>query len=72
VGELLDSFVFVLIATLAGVFPWDSFISLVFTNYLLKCAVEVILTPFTYFVCAKLKKAEGIDVYDNGVRYTPF
>ena len=71
-GELLDSVVFVSIASLTGVFNWDSFVSLVFTNYALKCALEVVLTPFTYWVCALLKKAEDIDVYDEGVRYTPF
>ncbi|MDR2181055.1 MAG: queuosine precursor transporter [Treponema sp.] len=71
-GELLDSLVFVFIATLAGVFVWADFKSLVFTNYVLKCLVEALLTPFTCLAIGALKKAEGIDVYDNGVRYRPF
>ncbi|MDR3304165.1 MAG: queuosine precursor transporter [Treponema sp.] len=72
VGELLDSFVFVLVATLVGVFSWDIFVSLVFTNYLLKCLVEVIMTPLTYLAVFRLKKAEGVDAYDVGVRFNPF
>jgi uncharacterized integral membrane protein (TIGR00697 family) len=72
VGELLDSLVFVLIATLAGVFGWSLFLSLVLTNYLLKCGIEVLMTPVTYGAVHLLKKAEGVDVYDRGVRYNPF
>jgi uncharacterized integral membrane protein (TIGR00697 family) len=72
VGELLDSLVFVLVASLAGVFSWDLFISLVFTNYLLKCAVEALMTPLTYVAVSRLKKAEGADVFDAGVRFNPF
>jgi uncharacterized integral membrane protein (TIGR00697 family) len=72
VGELLDSVIFVLIAGAAGVFPRESFLALIITNYCLKCALEVILTPFTYALSSALKKAEGVDVYDEGVAYTPF
>jgi uncharacterized integral membrane protein (TIGR00697 family) len=71
-GEFLDSLVFVLIASLAGVFGWGLFLSLVLTNYFLKCGVEVLMTPVTYGAVYDLKKAEGIDVYDRGVRYNPF
>jgi uncharacterized integral membrane protein (TIGR00697 family) len=71
-GELLDSLVFVLIASLAGVFGWGLFLSLVLTNYLLKCGIEVLMTPVTYGAVYALKKAEGIDVYDRGIRYNPF
>jgi uncharacterized integral membrane protein (TIGR00697 family) len=72
VGELLDSVVFVLIATVTGVFGWELFVSLVITNYVLKCSIEILMTPFTYLAVYKLKKLEGADVYDIGVRYTPF
>ncbi len=64
VGELLDSLIFIFIASLAGVFPWEIFWSLVITNYILKCAIEAIVTPFTYWLSAFLKRKEGIDVYD--------
>jgi uncharacterized integral membrane protein (TIGR00697 family) len=72
VGELLDSLIFVLIASIAGVFGWGLFVSLVFTNYLFKCSVEALMTPLTYLAVGKLKKAEGIDPYDRGIKLSPF
>jgi uncharacterized integral membrane protein (TIGR00697 family) len=72
VGEFLDSLVFVLIASLTGVFGWALFVTLVFTNYLFKCSVEVLLTPLTYLAVRRLKKLEGIDTYDTGVALNPF
>jgi uncharacterized integral membrane protein (TIGR00697 family) len=72
VGELLDSLVFISVASLAGVFGWELFLTLVFTNYLFKCLVEALMTPLTYLAAAKLKKAEGVDAYDAGVKFNPF
>jgi uncharacterized integral membrane protein (TIGR00697 family) len=72
VGELVDSIVFVGIASFTGVFGWELFGTLVFTNYLFKCTIEVLMTPLTYFVASKLKKAEGVDTYDVGVTLNPF
>jgi uncharacterized PurR-regulated membrane protein YhhQ (DUF165 family) len=72
VGEFLDSLVFVLVATLAGGFGRELFFTLVLTNYLLKCGIEVLMTPLTYGAVHVLKKAEGIDVYDRGVKLNPF
>ncbi|MDR1318043.1 MAG: queuosine precursor transporter [Treponema sp.] len=72
VGELLDSLVFVFIASLTGVFAWELFLSLTLTNYFLKCAVEALMTPATYAAVHFLKKGEGLDVYDRGLRYSPF
>jgi uncharacterized integral membrane protein (TIGR00697 family) len=71
-GEFLDSLVFVLVATLAGVFGWGLFASLVLTNYVLKCGIEIVMTPVTYGAIHLLKRAEGIDTYDRGVKYNPF
>jgi uncharacterized integral membrane protein (TIGR00697 family) len=72
VGEFLDSVIFVSIACLTGVFGWELFFTLIITNYILKCLIEALMTPVTYIAVWKLKKAEGIDVYDNGVKYNPF
>jgi uncharacterized integral membrane protein (TIGR00697 family) len=71
-GELLDSVIFVFIACLAGVFGWELFLTLVVTNYVLKCLIEILMTPVTCLVVRKLKKAECADVYDTGVAYNPF
>jgi uncharacterized PurR-regulated membrane protein YhhQ (DUF165 family) len=38
-------------------------------QYLFKVLYETICTPFTYLVVKKLKKAEGEDVFDEGVKY---
>jgi uncharacterized integral membrane protein (TIGR00697 family) len=72
VGELVDSAVFVVIACLFGVFPWALFTTLLLTNYLFKCAVEALMTPVTYLVVNRLKRAEGVDVYDIGTDFNPF
>ena len=72
VGELVDTAVFVLVASITGVFGWELFITLVLTNYLFKCAIEALMTPVTYAIVKKLKKAEGVDVYDVGVSMNPF
>jgi uncharacterized integral membrane protein (TIGR00697 family) len=58
-GQFLDTMIFVLIASAAGVFGWEIFWSLVITNYILKCAIEIIVTPFTYWVTGFLKRKEG-------------
>jgi len=65
IGQFLDTMIFVLIASLTGVFEWAIFWSLVLTNYVLKCGIEALVTPFTYWVSGFLKRKEGIDVYDN-------
>lgn len=70
VGELLDSLIFITVASLAGVFGWELFWSLVLTNYLLKCLIEALMTPVTYAVANRLKKGEGVDVYDTDVKYS--
>jgi uncharacterized integral membrane protein (TIGR00697 family) len=72
IGELLDSLIFVVVASAAGIFGWELFLTLVFTNYLFKCLVEVILTPLTYLAVRRLKKAEGVDVYDREITFNPF
>jgi uncharacterized PurR-regulated membrane protein YhhQ (DUF165 family) len=56
----------------AGVFGWELFLTLVFTNYLFKCLVEVILTPLTYLAVGQLKRAEGVDAYDRDITFNPF
>jgi len=72
VGEFLDTFVFVFVATLTGVFMWELFAALVITNYLFKLSIEVLAVPFTSIAVRKLKKAEGIDTFDEDVRFNPF
>lgn len=63
-GHFLDTAVFILIATLTGVFPWEIFLPLLLTNYIIKCSIDITATPFIYKVSGYLKNKEGVDVYD--------
>lgn len=72
VGEGVDSLIFVLVATLAGVFPWELFGTLVVTNYIFKVFIEVVMTPVTYRIVNALKRAENEDYYDTHTRFNPF
>jgi hypothetical protein len=44
---------------------------MIYTGILLKTAYEVLATPLTYFVIGKLKRAEGVDVYDRDTDFSP-
>ncbi len=68
VGEGLDSVIFIMISFWGTM---DNFVVLqmILFQYLFKVSYEVIFTPLTYLVVKAIKKAEGIDVYDEGVRY---
>ncbi len=72
VGELVDTVVFVTIASLFKVFPWSLFVTLTLTNYLFKCCVEAIMTPATYAAVTALKKREHEDYYDRETNFNPF
>jgi queuosine precursor transporter len=72
VGEAIDSVIFVTIACLAKVFPWEIYLTLVLTNYIFKTFIEVVMTPVTYWVVRKLKHAENEDYYDRNTRFNIF
>lgn len=74
VGQGLDTLLFVSIATLMQVpgFVPDIWLSLVATNYLFKCGVEIIMTPITYRVVNSLKRTEGVDFFDRDTDFNPF
>ena len=72
VGELVDTLVFIIIASLFHVFPWTLFLTLVLTNYFFKVGVEALMTPVTYVAVSKLKKTESEDYYDLETNFNPF
>jgi hypothetical protein len=72
VGEAVDTFTFILVATLVGVFPWSLFWSLTVTNYIFKVGFETLVTPFTYLIVNGLKRAEGIDIFEDPHNLNPF
>jgi len=72
-GEGVDSLIFYPLAFLGATgFTPRLVITVMLTQWLLKVAWEVILTPVTYVAVATLKRAEGVDVFDRGTDFTPF
>jgi uncharacterized integral membrane protein (TIGR00697 family) len=72
IGELVDTLMFVVVATVFGVFPWSLFLTLTVTNYLFKCGVEALMTPVTYIAVNTLKRVENEDYFDRGTDFNPF
>jgi queuosine precursor transporter len=70
-GQGADSVVFFTIAFL-GTMPFTDLANALVSGWLMKTVYEVIATPITYWVVARMKRAEGIDHFDYGVDYTPF
>jgi hypothetical protein len=71
VGELVDSFIFIMIA-FYGIFPNPLLATLIISNYLFKTGIEVLFTPVTYKVINFLKKKENEDYYDIDTNFNPF
>lgn len=70
-GQAVDSAIFYPVAFL-GVWTGQSILVVMLTNWALKVAWEVILTPATYAVVGWLKSREGVDVFDENVDFSPF
>jgi len=70
-GEGVDTILFVSIA-FVGVLPASVIVSTIVSGYIIKVAYEVLATPITYWVVGRLKRAEGIDVYDWHTNFNPF
>jgi uncharacterized integral membrane protein (TIGR00697 family) len=71
-GQLVDTVMFVIVASALGVFPWNLFLTLTVSNYLFKCAVEALMTPLTYLAVGRLKRVENEDYYDRETNFNPF
>ena len=70
-GQAVDSALFYPIAFL-GVWTYDSVLHVMLVNWLFKVVWEIILTPFTYWIVAFLKRHEGVDVFDTDTDFSPF
>ena len=71
VGELVDSFLFIMIA-FWGILPNSLLLTLIISNYIFKTGVEILFTPITYKVVSFLKKKENEDYYDKDTDFNPF
>jgi queuosine precursor transporter len=70
-GEAIDSGLFYTLA-FGGVWDRQLLLRVMVTQYVLKTAWEVVITPVTYRVVAFLKHAEREDYYDTDTNFTPF
>ena len=70
VGQFVDTIIVVFIIF----FGQDlmTILNLIVTSYFFKVIYEAAATPLTYMVVNTLKRAEGVDVYDEGVDFNPF
>lgn len=71
VGQLIDTVVVITIVFI-GIHSFSTMLNLMFTGYFVKVIYEAAATPVTYWVVNSLKRAEGVDVYDEGVDFNPF
>ena len=71
VGQGVDSLLFYPLA-FYGNWTNAQVATVMVTNWLLKVTWEAVLTPVTYVVVDRLKRAEGLDVFDEGTNFTPF
>jgi len=69
-GEGVDTILFFTLAFYA-IIPNNLLVSVIFSAFFLKVAIEVVMTPITYKVIAKLKKVEGEDYYDYNTNFNP-
>jgi queuosine precursor transporter len=70
VGQGLDSLVFIVLA-FAGTIPASAMLVAVVTQWLVKSLYETLATPLTYVVVNRLKRVEGLDVYDRDTSFNP-
>jgi queuosine precursor transporter len=71
VGEAVDSSLFYVIA-FYGIWQFEDLLKVAFTQFLLKTAWEVLMTPVTYKVVGFLKRKENEDYFDRGTDFNPF
>jgi queuosine precursor transporter len=71
VGQLIDTVIVMLIA-FWGRIDGTMIRDLILTGYLVKVGYEAAATPVTYLIINFLKKAEGIDVFDDSTDFNPF
>ncbi len=69
-GEGVDTILFFTLSFYA-IIPNNLLVNTIFSAWFLKVVIEVVMTPITYKVVAKLKKAENEDYYDYNTNFNP-
>lgn len=67
-GNALDTVIFSTIA-FAGTMPMTSFWQLIITVFLIKMAVEIMVSPLTMRLIARVKKHEKLDTFEQPAKY---
>ncbi len=70
-GQGVDSMLFYPLAFM-GIWTFDTLLGVVVFNWIFKITVEIVMTPVTYVVVNKLKRAENEDYLDVATDFTPF
>src|SRR3979411_274769 len=70
-GQLVDTTTVILIA-FVGRASWSTMLNLIVSGYFAKVIYEALATPITYWIVNRLKRAEGVDVYDRDTNFNPF
>ncbi len=68
-GEGVDSVIFFPLA-FGGMLPWDVVLELIVAQTVLKTVYEIIVLPVTIWMVRRVKRAENIDTFDHGIRYS--
>lgn len=71
IGEGIDTLLFVLIA-FSGIYEWKLVFIIIFSNYVFKVGLEILLTPLTYGIVGGLKRREKVDYFDYSTNFNPF
>ena len=71
VGQAVDSVLFYPVA-FGGIWSFDTLLAVIAFNWGFKITVEIVMTPLTYLIINKLKKAESEDYYDVKTDFNPF
>lgn len=81
VGQFADSAVFITLGLLQitalppamqGTLPPQALLNTIVVQWLFKSLYEIVATPLTYAVVGRLKRAEGVDVFDFETNFNPF
>jgi queuosine precursor transporter len=72
-GQAVDTALFFTVAFYgSGMIPDALLVSIAMTEFVIKIAIEALLTPVTYAVVGSLKRAEQIDHFDRDTNFSPF
>lgn len=71
VGQGVDTTIIMVVAFWGSLTP-GLIGNLILSGYLGKVLYEVAATPVTYLIVNGLKRAEGVDVYDESTNFSPF